>query len=111
MKLTLTPTQAYLRKQRLWRAHITHAWRVRRAFFPDTQGHPLYLHNWHICNARRDPKGAALAEWVADSLDARYRRATDRMEARDEAREHLRHTPGNAAGFWPYWCKLCDRKD
>lgn len=101
MKLTLSREQAYARKQRLWRLHCEHAQTIRRAFFPDTGGVSLYLHNWHRCS--RDPVRSKLADWIEESTYARYRRLADAMEARDTEREHLTH----GAHFSPYWCAIC----
>ena len=109
--LFLSPSQVYQRKQKLWRAYCQWAERIRRAFFPDTGGVSLYLHNWHKCQ-REDPKRAALAEWVDDSTYARYKRAEAKLRRFAVAREHKhgRHgvkLPGWDRAFDPFWCPIC----
>ncbi len=84
--LTLTTAQIYRRKQRLWKAYCQTAESVRRAFFPDTAGVSLYLHNWYKCG--KDAKKAALAEWIDDSTYARYKRLEARLCADNVEREH-----------------------
>ena len=109
IKLTMTVSQAYQRKQRLWKAYCDYSEKVRRAFFPDTGGVSLFMHNWYICAEKTKPEESKLAQWIEDSTYARYKRLETKLEARSEAREHLNHTPGDESGFWPYWCKLCNR--
>lgn len=104
-------SQAYRRKNRLWKLFCAWQAQVTRAFFPDTGGVSLYLHNWYRCAEKSNPKGAALADWIDMSTWARYRRLEAKLKQRDVEREHLTHTPGNPKGFWPYWCPLCNRKD
>ena len=103
MKLTLTNEQAYARKQRLWKLYLEWSIRVRRAFFPDTTGVPLYMHNWYKCG--QDKAKAELAEWIDDSTYARYKRLEARLEARSARREHERHSW--MKDFDPLWCPLC----
>lgn len=105
MKLTLTVTEAYQRKQKLWRVYCEWSQRVRRAFFPDTGGVSLLMHNWYKCAEKTNPEGAKLANWVDDSTYARYKRLEAKMEARDTEREHLRHS--QIKRFDPLWCPIC----
>lgn len=110
MKLTLTITEAAKRKRRLWSLFCTWQWIIRRAFFPDTGGHPQFLHNWYRCDSKRNPQGAKLADWIEASTWNRYRRLEAVMEKRDMEREHLRHVNlklDNGARFDPFWCPLC----
>ena len=100
MKLILTPTEAYLRKQRLWKLYCDWKSRVIRAFYPETGGSDHLLHNWHSCS--RNPE---LADWIRSSTLARYRKLESAMEARDMEREHLRH----GAHFRPMWCPMCQK--
>lgn len=98
----LTPSEIYRRKQRLWRAYCQWAERVRRAFFPDTNGVSLYMHNWYRCGS--DKKLAALADWVDASTYARQQRLSDKLEVRGERNDHLlNHGPH----FEPMWCDYC----
>jgi hypothetical protein len=105
MKLILTPKQAYERKQRIWRAYCRWAESVRRAFFPDTGGVSLYMHNWYRCAEKTNHEGAKLADWIEESTYARVKRLEAAIEARDCEREHLRHSA--IKGFDPLWCPIC----
>lgn len=121
MQLKLTPSQAYRRKQRLWSLYCGWSERIRRAFFPDTGGVSLYMHNWYKCAEKTNPEGAQLAEWVDDSTYARYRRLESIMVARDSMREHLHHVDQDSCEwvkvgkhyverptkFRPLWCPHC----
>lgn len=111
MKLVLTPTQSYKRKQWLWQAYCKLERAVTMAFFPDTGGVPLLLHNWYACAPKSNPAGAKLAEWITDSTYARYRRALAKLEANDIEREHQfgNHRRGKN-GFDPLWCPICNPK-
>ena len=108
-QLTLTPSDVYRRKQRIWRAYCEFAARVRRAFFPDTGGVSLYLHNWYICAEKSNPDGARLAQWIEDSTYARYQRIEARLQANSVEREHL-HGKHSPRGFSPLWCPICNPK-
>lgn len=103
LKLTMTREQAYQRKQKLWKLFVEWKRTIIRAFFPDTAGVDLYMHNWYACAEKTNPKGAALADWIQSTTWARYYRLEKRMEARDERREHLTH----GKHFRPLWCPLC----
>lgn len=109
--LRLTTDQAYQRKQRIFKLFIDWQRRVIKAFFPDTGGNGLMMHNWYRCDAKNNPEGAKLADWIEESTWQRYRKLEAKLEARHAEREHMKHTPGNPNGFWPYWCPLCCRKD
>lgn len=109
--LRLTTDQAYQRKQRAFRAFMEWQRRVIRGFFPDTGGSEHLMHNWYRCDEKRNPQGAKLADWIFDTTWARYRELDARLDARRTEREHLKHTPGNPKGFWPFWCPLCCRKN
>lgn len=102
--LRLNCEQAYQRKQKLWQAYLNFAARVRRAFFPDTGGSGHLMHNWYVCDDKRNPKGSALAEWIEKTTYARYQRLEEKMKARSVMREHLTH----GADFNPLWCPLCN---
>lgn len=111
--LTLTPSEIYRRKQRLWRAYCDFSERVRRAFFPDTSGVSLYLHNWYICAEKTKPAESRLARWIEDSTIARYYRLKAKLEADSVEREHKfgRHqerTLDNGWAFDPLWCPICN---
>jgi len=107
--LTLTPSQIYHRKNKLWKAYSDFAKRVRKAFFPDTDGVSLYLHNWYICAEKSNPKGAKLAQWVEDSTYARYKKLEAKLEFDAVEREHKfgNHSKRNG-GFDPLWCPICN---
>ena len=103
IRLKLTPTQAYMRKQRIWRLYCDWSKRIRRVFFPDTGGISIYAHNWYRCG--KDPEKAKLCDWVDESTEARYRRLESIMESRDARREHERHA--QQPDFDPLWCPIC----
>lgn len=87
----------------MWKAYCEWSVRVRRAFFPDTGGVSLLLHNWYKCG--EDQGKAALAEWIDDSTYARFKRLEARMESRSVEREHKRHA--EMKSFDPFWCPIC----
>lgn len=107
--LTLTPSQISARKRKVWQAYCDFAARVRRAFFPDTAGVSLYLHNWYICAEKSNPAGAKLAQWVEDSTLRRYRRLESKLCADSVEREH-KFGNHSKRGFDPLWCPLCNPK-
>lgn len=98
----LTPSEIYKRQKRLWRAHCQRAERIRRAFFPDTNGVHLYMHNWYKCGA--DKAKAALAEWIDDSTDAHYRKLDAKLKERYDRNEHILN---HGLHFEPLWCDYC----
>jgi hypothetical protein len=106
MKLKLTSRQSYQRKQRVWRAWCNWQRTIIRAFFPDTGGQELMMHNWYRCAEKSNPDGAKLADWVKDSTWARLRRIDARLERFDVQREHADH----AGRFSPIWCPICNPK-
>ena len=105
MKLVLTTQQNYNRKQKLWKAYCQWAERIRRAFFPDTGGVSLLMHNWYRCAEKTNPEGARLADWIDDSTYARFKRIKAKMEQHDTLREHIEHSA--QIGFDPLWCPIC----
>lgn len=106
--LTLTPSEIYHRKNKLWKAYCHFAEKVRRAFFPDTGGVSLFVHNWYRCNEKSNPQGAKLVDWVEDSTYARYKRLEAKLEADDVQREHqFGNHSKKRGGFDPLWCPLC----
>lgn len=105
MKLTLTTQQTYRRAQKAWSAYCEWAKRVRRAFFPDTGGVSLYMHNWYRCAEKTNPVGAALADWIEESTYARWKRIEARIKRHDVEREHQEHSRN--PHFDPLWCPIC----
>lgn len=108
MNLTLTPSQITDRKQRLWKAYCQFERTIIRAFFPDTGGVSLYMHNWYSCHEKTNPEGAKLADWVKDSTYARYKRIEAKLNANAVEREHKFGNHGKK--FDPLWCPICNPK-
>ncbi len=106
--LTLTPAQIYVRKRNLWAAYVNFERRMIRAFFPDTGGVSLFLHNWYVCAEKTNPEGARLAQWVMDSCYARYKRLEAKLNSRAIEREHQFGDHGKR--FNPLWCPICNPK-
>lgn len=104
--LSLTPSQIYSRKQRAWKAYCDFERRIIRAFFPDTGGTSLFMHNWYICAEKSNPAGSKLAQWVQDSTYARYKRIMAKLEANAVEREHKFGDHGKR--FDPLWCPICN---
>lgn len=105
MKLRLTIEQEYMRERKLWAAYCEWAKRIRRAFFPDTGGVSLYMHNWYRCAEKTNPEGAKLADWIDASTYARYKRIEAKIRRNHDAREHARHS---ALGWSDcLWCPYC----
>ena len=104
MKLTMTMSEACVRKDRAWKAFLVWRNQIVKAFFPNTGGSEHLMHNWYRCSS--DPKLSALADWVFDTTWARWHRIEDGMKSRSAAREHLRH----GKDFKPQWCPFCTPK-
>lgn len=103
MNRKYTPSDLYRKYEiRLFRAWCDRRDRRLAAAFPDTGGHPQYVHNWHRCS--KDPERAARADQLLSwepwyRISHRYRR----LYAHALHHEHGPH-------FRPLWCQHCQQE-
>ena len=74
------------------------------ALFPETNGHPQYVHNWIICG--KDEVKATQAETIRDSYRERWAQIKVRYERESARREHAKHVTEKRAGDY-LWCHAC----
>lgn len=102
--LPVTQRVIFRKMQSLWNAVCERERAEMAALFPETSGHPQYVHNWIICG--KDEAKSARAEAIRDIYRERWVRIRARYERESARREHVKHVIEKRSGYY-LWCNAC----